>query len=61
LREARQFSPKEFRVIAAPAIIELLSEEEGAHLAALGEFIGKPILLQAEVGMMPDAFEVILH
>ncbi|MEY4285103.1 MAG: ribonuclease [Pseudomonadota bacterium] len=60
LREARQFNPRQFRVIASPQVIDLLSEEEGAHLASLGEFIGKPIQLQAEVGMMPDAFEVVL-
>ena len=60
LREARQFNPRQFRVIASPQVIDLLSEEEGAHLTALGEFIGKPIELQAEVGLMPDAFEVVL-
>jgi ribonuclease G len=60
LREARQFNPRQFRVIASPQVIDLLSEEEGAHLASLGEFIGKPIELQAEVGLMPDAFEVVL-
>jgi Ribonuclease G/E len=37
LREARQFNPKEFRVVAsAPAVVEMLLDEESQHLAAVG-------------------------
>ena len=43
LREARQFNPREFRVVAAPKVIELLLDEESQHLAGLSEFIGKPV------------------
>src|SRR6185312_5125733 len=39
LREARQFSPKEFRVVASAAVIEMLLDEESPHLAGLSEFI----------------------
>ena len=45
LREARQFNPKEFRVIASPGVVEMLLDEESAHLAGLSDFIGKPISL----------------
>ena len=48
LREARQFNPKEFRVIASAAVVEMLLDEESQHLAGLSDFIGKPISLQAE-------------
>jgi ribonuclease G len=60
LREARQFDPKEFRVIASPAVVEMLLDEESVHLAGLSEFIGKPISLSAEAGMNPEAYDIVL-
>ena len=37
LREARQFNPREYRVIASPQVIELfLDEEEPAPCGAVG-------------------------
>ena len=60
LREARQFNPKEFRVIATPTVIEMLLDEESQHLAGLSEFIGKPISLRAEATMSPEQYDVIL-
>ena len=60
LREARQFNPREFRVVAAPAVIELLLDEESTHLAGLSDFIAKPISLQAEGSMGPEQYDVVL-
>jgi len=60
LREARQFSPKEFRVIACAAVVEMLLDEESTHLAGLSEFIGKPISLSAEPGMNPEQYDIVL-
>ncbi|MFM2121076.1 MAG: hypothetical protein RL722_2544, partial [Pseudomonadota bacterium] len=60
LREARQFDPKEFRVIAAPGVIEMLLDEESPHLAGLSEFVGKPISLQAEATMNPERYDIVL-
>ena len=60
LREARQFSPKEFRVIASAAVVEMLLDEESVHLAGLSEFIGKPISLRAEHGMNPEQYDIVL-
>jgi len=60
LREARQFSPKEFRVVASPAVVEMLLDEESAHLAGLSEFIGKPISLSAESAMNPEQYDIVL-
>ncbi|MFM7801127.1 MAG: ribonuclease E/G, partial [Limnohabitans sp.] len=60
LREARQFSPKEFRVLASPKVIHLLQDEESLHLASLSEFIGKPISLQAEFGIDAEQFNIVL-
>ncbi|TAL21522.1 MAG: ribonuclease E/G, partial [Aquabacterium sp.] len=60
LREARQFNPKEFRVVASPGVIEMLLDEESAHLAGLSDFIGKPVSLQAESGMSPEQYDIVL-
>src|SRR6202008_629419 len=54
LREARQFNPKEFRVVASASVVEMLLDEESQHLAGLSDFIGKPISLSAEPSMNPD-------
>jgi ribonuclease G len=60
LREARQFNPKEFRVIASPAVVELFLDEESAHLASLSDFIGKPISLQADSAMVQEQYDIVL-
>ncbi|MDP9109915.1 MAG: ribonuclease G, partial [Pseudomonadota bacterium] len=48
LREARQFNPREFRILASQLVVDMFLEEESQHLAMLGDFIGKPISLQVE-------------
>ncbi|MET0335130.1 MAG: ribonuclease G [Rhizobacter sp.] len=60
LREARQFNPREFRVVAAPAVVEMLLDEESQHLAGLSDFIGKPISLTAESSGSPEAYDIVL-
>jgi ribonuclease G len=60
LREARQFNPREFRVVASPQVIELFLDEESQHLAGLSDFIGKPISLQAEAAMAQEAYDIVL-
>jgi ribonuclease G len=60
LREARQFSPKEFRIIASASVVEMLLDEESQHLAGLSDFIGKPISLQAEPVGSPEQYDIVL-
>ena len=60
LREARQFNPKEFRVVAAPQVVELFLDEESQHLAGLSDFIGKPISLQSEGSMSQEQYDIVL-
>jgi ribonuclease G len=60
LREARQFNPKEFRVIASATVVEMLLDEESQHLAGLSDFIGKPISLQAEAFASPEQYDIVL-
>ncbi|MDF1484381.1 ribonuclease G [Ramlibacter sp. H39-3-26] len=61
LREARQFNPREFRIVASPKVVELFLDEESQHLAALSDFIGKPISLQAETAMGQEQYDIVLH
>ncbi|MGB7483817.1 MAG: ribonuclease G [Castellaniella sp.] len=60
LREARQFDPREFRIVAAQPVIDLFLEEESQHLAMLGDFIGKPISLEVEVGYSQEHYDIVL-
>ena len=60
LREARQFNPKEFRIIASASVVEMLLDEESQHLAGLSDFIGKPISLQAEPLGSPERYDIVL-
>jgi ribonuclease G len=60
LREARQFSPKEFRVVAAANVVEMLLDEESQHLAGLSDFIGKPISLTAEPANQTEHYDIVL-
>jgi len=60
LREARQFNPQEYRVVAAPGVVELFLDEESQHLAGLSDFIGKPISLQAESAMGQEQYDIVL-
>src|SRR5512137_1344903 len=56
LRESRQFSAREFRILAAQAVIDLFLEEESQSLAMLGDFIGKPVSLQVESSYTQEQF-----
>ena len=60
LREARQFNPREFRIVASPQVIELFLDEESQHLASLSDFIGKPISLQAQAVMAQEHYDIVL-
>ena len=60
LREARQFNAREFRIIAAAAVIDLFLDEESQSLAMLSDFIGKPISLQAEAGYGQEQYDIVL-
>jgi ribonuclease G len=60
LREARQFDPKEFRVVASAGVVEMLLDEESQHLAGLSEFIGKPISLSVEPTLTPEQYDIVL-
>lgn len=60
LREAKQFNPKEFRLIASQSIIDLFLEEESHYLATLGDFIGKPITLEVDNTYTQEMYDIVL-
>jgi ribonuclease G len=60
LREARAFNAREFRVLGAQGVIDLLQEEESGSVAMLSDFIGKPISLQVEPGYTQEQYDVVL-
>jgi len=60
MRHSRQFSAKEFRVLASQKVIDLLLDEESQSLANLSAFIEKPVSLQVETQYSQEDFEIIL-
>lgn len=60
MREAKQFNPREFRILASQIVIDMFLEEESQHLAMLGDFIGKPISLQVESVYHQEQYDIIL-
>ncbi len=59
-REARQFSAREFRILASQPVIDLFLDEESQALAMLSDFIGKPVSLQVETAYNQEQYEIIL-
>ena len=57
---ARQFHPKEFRVVAGPEVIERFLEEEATFLNGLIDEIGKPVSLSVEGEYAPGGYDIVL-
>ena len=60
LREARQFSARELRILASQQVIDMFLDEESQSLAMLSDFIGRPVSLQVETAYNQEQFDVIL-
>ena len=60
LRESRQFSAREFRILAAQVVIDLFLEDESQSLAMLEDFIGKPVSMQAESSYSQEQYDIVL-
>ena len=60
LREARQFNPKEFRLILSPSVLDLFLDEESNYLAMLDDFIGKPISLEVDNSYSQEMYDIVL-
>jgi ribonuclease G len=46
--------------VASPQVVDLLLDEESAHVASLSDFIGKPITVQSDTAMGQEQFDVVL-
>ena len=60
LREAKQFSAREFRILASQQVIDIFLDEESHSLAMLSDFIGKPVSLQVESTYNQEQFDIVL-
>jgi ribonuclease G len=60
MREAKQFNPREFRILASQSVIDLLLDDESATLAHLSDDIGKPISLQVDAGYSQEQYDIVL-
>lgn len=60
LRESRQFEAKQFLVLAAQGVVDMLIDEESTSLAELEAFIGKSIKLQVESLYTQEQFDVVM-
>lgn len=60
VREARQFNPSEFRILASQSVIDMFLDEESQSLAQTSDFIGKPISLLVESLYTQEQYDVIL-
>ena len=60
MREYRAYSAETTTVIAAPAVIDRLIDEESDALADLETFIHRPIRLQVDSSFSQDCYEVVI-
>lgn len=60
VREARQYSAREYRILASQQVIDLFLEEESQSLAQLSDFIEKPVSLQVEAVYNQEQYDIIL-
>jgi ribonuclease G len=59
-REARQFSAREYRILASQPVIDLFLDEESQSLAVLSDAIGKAVSLQVEPLYHQEQYDIIL-
>ncbi|MCP5159856.1 MAG: ribonuclease G [Gammaproteobacteria bacterium] len=60
LREARQYAPRQFVVLAAPEVVDVMLDQESHAVAQLEAFIEIPIKFQAEVLYTREQYDVVL-
>jgi ribonuclease G len=58
-RTARQFDAKKLLVVASPAIVQRLMEDDAAGIAEIEKSIGIPIRMQAETSYNQEQYDVV--
>jgi len=59
VRETRAYPAERFIVLASPQVVNKLLDEESTSLAALEEFIGRPIKVQAEPTYTQEQYDIV--
>jgi ribonuclease G len=59
-REASQFAPREFRVVASQTVVDLFLEEEAQSLAGLCDTIGRQVALHVETLYSQEQYDIVL-
>lgn len=60
LREERAYDASSYLVLASPAVIDRLLDEDSSSLADLEAFMGKTIKLQVESNYTQDQYDIVL-
>ena len=60
MRESKQFNPREFRILASQAVIDMFLDEESQNLAQLSDFVGRPVFLQVESVYNQEQYDIVL-
>ncbi|MBB1060986.1 Rne/Rng family ribonuclease [Marilutibacter spongiae] len=60
VRQVRQFDAQRLLVIASPAVVVRITDEESAAVAELEEFLGKSIRFQPDEQYSQEQFDVVL-
>ncbi|MEK9917452.1 MAG: ribonuclease G [Betaproteobacteria bacterium] len=60
VREARQYDPKNLRIIASKSVIDFFHDEESQSIAMVEEFIGKTIHLQSDQLYGQEQYDIVL-
>tara|TARA_R110002111_G_scaffold191002_1_gene257338 strand:- start:883 stop:2349 length:1467 start_codon:yes stop_codon:yes gene_type:complete len=60
LREAKQYEPSRFVILASQDVIDKLNDDDSTYVAELEQFIGKAILFKTEVQYGREQFNVVL-
>tara|TARA_R110000850_G_scaffold189247_17_gene315188 strand:+ start:12744 stop:14246 length:1503 start_codon:yes stop_codon:yes gene_type:complete len=58
-RAARQFEAEQFLVLAAPDVVQKLTDDASMGLAEMEATLNRPIRLQAEPAYHPESFDVV--
>jgi ribonuclease G len=60
IREARQFNPNEFRIMASQQVIDCFLDEEAPTLIELEKSLGKRISMQVETAYNQEQYDIVL-
>jgi ribonuclease G len=60
MRDARAYENSKLRVLASQEVVDLLLDEQSAHVADLEEFTGKTLSFRVEPTYSQEHFDIVL-